>query len=305
MRPVSRVLSFAALALVGCAKLPAPRDPTERLLFRDLERIVTVTATTGWGPDKLEVDGIAKPVLDSTCRVDPLARRALARWLDGEIRRRGGPVEDAYRRAGKDLDAVGDLLVLARVQLVLARAEELANDCPFWLEPEHPFRGRQTSEHRWVVSIGGGGKAIAVRQGDRADVSAGGAGRLVIGRAFADGHALYAGLELGASASFPKNALGERTGLVFGADVVAPLVYRRTFTNTYFELEGGYLARTNELDWRRFDHGVHAGFAFGGRALRTRWVFPNAAIGVSWERTFDDDVTLVKLGGRVTFDLDL
>jgi hypothetical protein len=301
------ILAVAGLALAACGPSPAPRDPTRRALFRDLERHVTVAATTGWGADKLEIEGMLESTLDSVCRVEPLARRSLAGWIEAEIGRRGGPVEKAWRERRKDLSRVEDLLVLTRVQKLLARAEELAGDCPFWLEPEEPFHGRQISEDKFVLTFGGGGKGTVVRQGDRVDLNAGGAGRLLLGRAFTDGHALFAGIELGGSASFPKDETGERGALVIGADWVAPLVYRRTLTNAYFELEAGWLGRSTEDDFSAIDHGIHLGFALGARALRTRIVFPGAAFGVSWERTFQagEDVTLLKLGARVAFDLDL
>lgn len=310
MRPSRAAIGACVLALVAlaaCGQRPAPRDPTARTLFRDLERHVTVAATTGWGSDKLEIEAMLEGALDSVCRVEPLARRSLADWLDAEIRRLGGPVEQAWRERGKDLSSVEDLLVLTRVQRLLSRTEELASDCPFWIEPEHPFRGRQTSEERFVLTIGGGGKGTIVQQGDRVDLNAGGAGRILVGRAFANGHAVFIGGEFGASASFPKDESGERGALVIGADVVAPIVYRRTLTNAFFELEGGWLGRSSEEDFSAFDHGIHIGAAIGARALRTRIVFPGAALGISWERTFQagEDVTLLKVGARVSFDLDL
>ena len=297
----------AAIALAACGRLPAPRDPDTRALFRDLERHVTVAATTGWGVDRLEIEAMLDGALDSACRTDPLARRSLRAWLEAELARRGGPVDQAWRARGKDLSRVEDLLVLTRVKLLLARTEELAGDCPFWLEPEHPFRGRQIVERGFLLAFGGGGKGIAIARGDRVDLSFGGAGRLLFGRAFSGGHALLVGGEIGASAAFPKDAAGERTSLVIGADLVAPIIYRRTITNTYVEVEAGWLGRTSEQDWAAFDHGIHVGAAFGARALRTRFVFPGAALGVSWERTFQggEDVTLLKVGARVTFELDL
>lgn len=304
---IAAVPAVAALALAACGPRPGPRDPSTRALFRDLERHVTVAATTGWGTDRHEIEGMIESTLDSVCRVDPLARRSLAAWLDAEIARQGGPVEKAWRERGKDLSRVEDLLVLTRVKMLLTRAEELAGDCPFWIEPQEPFRGRQISEDRFVLSLGGGGKGTVVTQGERVDLNAGGAGRALLGRTFGDGHALFFGLELGASASFPKDEAGERGALVIGADLVAPLVYRRTLTNAYFELEGGWIGRSTEEDFSAIDHGVHLGFALGARALRTRFVFPGAAFGLSWERTFQagEDVTLLKVGARVAFDLDL
>ncbi len=291
----------------ACSQLPRPTAPSERALFRDLEREVTVTAATGWGVDRIEVEGLMNAALDSACRVDALDRRSLATWLDAEIRRQGGPVDVAWRARGKRLSAVDDLIVLDRIQRVLRRTEELSLDCPFWLEPERPFRGRQISDGRWLLSFGGGGKAILSVQGDRTDAKFGGAGRLLLGRAFTDGHALFAGIEVGASAAFPKDEMGDRTSLEVGGDIVTPIVYRRMLTNAFVEIEGGWLGRTSERDWGAFDHGVHAGFAVGARGLRTRFVFPGAALGLSWERTFldGDDATTIKVGARFVFDLEL
>lgn len=302
-----RAATIAVVVLAACARRPAPVEPTARALFRDLERHVTVAATTGWGADRLEIEDLLESSLDSTCRVAPEARRELRAWLDAEIARLGGPVERAWRERDRELGRVEDLLVLTRVQRLLARAEEMAGECPFWLEPERPFRGRQISERRFMLAFGGGGKLIGVSQGDRSDLNAGGAGRLLVGRALTDGHAVLAGLEGGASAAFPRDEMGERTSLVIAVDLVAPVVYRRTFTNSYLEVEAGWLGRTSERDLNAVDHGVHLGVAFGARALRTRFLFPGAAFGVSWERTFQggDDVTMFKLGARVAFDLDL
>jgi hypothetical protein len=296
-----------AVMLAACSRTPAPKDPTEHALFRDLERQVTVAAATGWGVDKIEIDKLLGPALDSVCRVDVLGRRGLREWLDAEISRNGGPVDKAWRERGKKLSRVGDLLVLDRVRSLLDRADEASLDCPFWLEPENPFTGRQISQHTWEISFGGGGTASALRQGDTQDVSFGGVGRLLFGRMFGNGDGLYAGIEVGGSAQIPKDEMGERTQVVIGADVVTPIVFRRTLTNTYFEFEAGWFGHSTEADWGRVDNGVHIGVAFGGRALRQRFLFPGAALAVAWERLFLDgaDLEIVKIGARVAFDLDL
>lgn len=299
-------LIAAVLLATACSRTPAPKDPTERALFRDLERQVTVAAATGWGVDRLEIEKLLGPGMDSVCRVDVLGRRALREWLDAEIARKGGPVDVAWRARGKKLSKVGDLLVLHRVRLLLDRADHLSLDCPFWLEPENPYRGRQISENRWQVSFGGGGRGSVITQGTDQDFSAGGAGRLLVGRMLDEGNGIYLGAELGASAQFPKDASGSRTTLELGVDFVAPVVYRHTLLNTYFELEGGYVGRATEDDWSAVDHGVHVGVAFGGRALRQRFVFPGAALAFAWERLFLDgeDLTTLRIGARVMFDLD-
>lgn len=299
--------ALAVLVTVAC-RTPAPQEPSERALFRDLERLVTVAETPGWGADRVEIEKLMNPALDSVCRVDALERRALAGWIDAEINRKGGPVEVAYVRRGKKLKAVDDLLVLTRVKLVLARAEELSLDCPFWLEPERPFRGRQVSERAFVISVGGGGKGHIISQGTRQDLGFGGAARLLFGRMFEDGNGLFIGAELNASGSFPRDDMGERTTLQVGADLVTPVVYRHVVTaNTHLEFSGGWLGRSTEADWTAVDHGVHLGFGIGGRALRARFLFPGAALVLSWERTFieGDDRSTIKFGVRGGFDIEL
>jgi hypothetical protein len=307
-----RAVSFAAIVLAstaaGCART-LPADRSGAALYRDLQRLVSVTATSGWEIDRIEVDDMMSAALMSVCQVAPAQRVALLAWVDAESHRRGGPVEDAWRRRGKRLNNVGDLIELARIRMVLARAIDAApGDCPFWLEPEQPFRGRQISDDHWQLSFGGGGKAILVHQGDRSDINFGGAGRIVIGRNVGSRSGLYAGLELGASASFPKDDDGGRGGLELGIDVVTPLVYRYTLVNAYLEGEVGYLARSTESDGG-FEPGVHVGFAIGGRATRKRLLFPGAVLGLSYERTFPDDadaepLNAVKLGFRVALDWD-
>lgn len=293
--------------LAACSRTPAPKDPTERALYRDLERQVTVATATGWGIDRLEIDGMLETALDSVCRVDALGRRGVAQWIDDEIAKRGGPVEKAWRERGKELSKVSELLVLHRVRMLLARADEMSLDCPFWLEPEIPFRGRQISENRWQISLGGGGTASAIQQGEHQDISAGGAGRLLFGRMFSQGDGLYIGAELGGSAQFPKDETGERTSLELGIDLMTPIVYRRTLLNAYWEVEAGWLGHSTEKDWGAIDHGIHVGVAVGGRALRQRFVFPGAALALAWERLFvaGDDLITLKLGARVQFDWDL
>ncbi len=301
------VVLLVAFAASACART-LPRDPSAAALYRDLEREVTVAAAGGWNIDRLEVEDLLADALGSVCRVDPLARRALGVWLGEQIAAAGGPVERAWQARGRRLGKVADLLVLHRVQLLLDSADAAApSDCPFWVELEEPFRGRQISDRRWSIMIGGGGKGMIVHEGDRTDFSAGGAGRLLVGRGFGSRSTVYGGLELGGTASFPKDDLGNRGGLVLGLDVVAPLVYRHTLTNAYLEVEAGWLGRTSEDDLERLDHGVHVGASLGGRALRTRFFFPGAALGLSWERTLTGDaaVTTVKLGARVAFDIDL
>ena len=79
---------------------------------------------------------------------------------------------------------------------------------------------------------------------------------------------------------------------------------RHYWVNSYLELEAGPLWRF--VEDRDTAAGLHVGAAFGVRGLRNRWFTPGAAIAVSYEQTFGDDVVrLLKVGLRVTFDVGL
>ena len=309
MRTSSRLAGLVCAALVvgGCARQLPPKSPSAAL-YRDLECIVTVRQAGGWEIDRLEVEGALSDALMSVCQVEPADRELLAGWLEQRIAAGGGPVEQAYRKRGRKLGKVEGLLELTRIQLLLAAAMASAPaDCPFWLEPRQDFAGRQVGDGRWQVSLAGGGKVLLQRRGDRDDVTGGGAGRILLGRNFGSRLGVLAGIEGGGSADIPPSQNGMSRGLVLAFDLVTPVVARFHLVNSYFEVEGGYLAHFTEED-RDMESGLHVGAAFGARALRTRWFFPGAAFAVTYERTFPDAgaaLQLIKLGLRVTLDVDL
>jgi hypothetical protein len=306
------VLLAASAILLGsaaCAARPLPPEPAAAALYRDLERLVSVRAATGWQIDRIEIEGLLADSLMSTCQVQPAQRVLLRDWLDARITALGGPVERAYQAHGRDLDRVSELLALTRVRMALARTLDAAGaDCPFWLEPRPVFRGRQFSDDRWQISLGGGGTGMVASRGDDRDMQFGGAGRLLFGRNFGSHLALYTGVAVGGSASFPKNESGERSNLVLTIDTAVPAVVRYRMINTYVEAAAGYQARASEADWGDIEHGMQMGVAFGGRATRVRWFFPGAAIDLSYERTFPGDAPalhVVKMGFRAVADFDL
>jgi hypothetical protein len=155
--------------------------------------------------------------------------------------------------------------------------------------------------------LAGSGTASALLQGDDSDISAGGSGRLLFGRMFGTGDGLYLGLDVGGSAQFPKDAAGMRTSLELGVDIMAPVVYRHTLLNAFWEVEAGWVGHASERDWGDVWNGFHVGIAVGGRALRQRFFFPGAALTIAHEHLFldGDDLTMITVGARVQFDVDL
>jgi hypothetical protein len=298
---------LALVAACACART-LPPEKAQASLYRDVQRLVTLRDAAGWQIDRFEIQAMLAETLMSVCRVPPDDRTALLAWLDMRIHALGGPIEAAYSARGNDLGAVEDLLELTRIRKTLETALAMADeDCPFWIDPSPRFAGRQISDDRWQLSTGGGGKAIATHQGSETDLRFGGAGRLLVGRNFGSRWAVYVGAEAGGNAGFPKNPDGDRSSLVLGLDLVAPVVARYTLVNSYLELEAGYVAHLTEEDWRDVDHGVHLGVGFGGRASRVRWFFPGAVFGISYEHIFENGAPMhtLKMGFRVALDLDL
>jgi hypothetical protein len=296
------VLLFGAMVQACGGALPS--DPGAAILHRDMERLVELAGAEGWGVDRVEIEETLPGALMSVCQTTPETRTRLLAWLDVQMAARGGTPREAYEAAGRDLDAIDTLLSLSRIRQLLARSIEVAAaDCPFWLHPDAHFAGRQILDDRWLLSVGGGGKGIFVRQSGFMDLNFGGAGRALLGRAFGRYATLFSGLEVGGSAAFPKNQDGERGDVQIAADLVVPVVYRHRRVNSYWELEGGYVAHVVENE-SKVAHGMRLGVALGATSSRRRWLFPGAAFGVSYERIQTDDVLhFLKLGFRVAIDI--
>ena len=303
------MLRLCPLMLLICPWLVAcfgalPPQESSASLHRDLERLVELTNAEGWTVDRIEVEETLPDALSSVCRTTPEIRTQLLSWLDTKIAAKGGSPREIYEAKGRDLDAIEDLLSLTRIRMLLARSIEVAEaDCPFWLHPKGRFQGHQILDDRWLLSVGGGGKGIGVRQDGDSDLNFGGAGRILVGRAFGPHATLFTGMEIGGSASFPKDDLGERGDLALAVDVVVPLIYRHRMVNSYWEVEAGYVAHLEEGQ-PETAHGGHFGLSVGASGARRRWLFPGAAFGIGYEQIHaDDTLHVLKMGFRVVLDL--
>ena len=297
--------AVAACMLVSGCLQTLPKHTATKSLYRDLQRMVGLNTVVGWEIDRVEYRELLSDALMSVCRVPVDKRADLVSWLDARIIKLGGPVETAYEKRGRKLAKVQTLLELTRIRGLLTTTMAAAKkDCPFWIRPNDNFRGRQLTDNRWLLSLGGGGKAIGVVRNGTAALSGGGAGRLLFGRAFGSRWTILAGGEFGGSGEFPREQ-GVEDGVVLSLDLVTPLVIRYRFVNAYVELEAGYLYRFTDAS-EGSASGGHIGIAFGGRASRRRIVFPGAVFGVALERTFPKlgkGITLIKIGFRAVIDL--
>lgn len=288
------------LSVMSCAR-NLPTEPSTAHAYQDFERLVALEQATGWENDSDKVDGLVPEALGTLCRTSAPYREQLGVWLASEKNRLGGEPKELFEQ-GRTFDSLKENLLIHRMQLLYDHSMKRMDECPFWIRPRDPFAGRQILDDHWVFSFGGGGKGIFVAQNGVTDINGGGAGRFLIGRAHGPSWMWMVGLEIGASASFARDTEGDRSTLVFGVDVVSPLVLRYRLVNSYFEVEAGYLAQ--RLEGEELASGIHVGVGIGANSARKRWVLPGAALGLSYERTFGEiPAHFLKIGFRVAIDV--
>ncbi|WP_437736001.1 hypothetical protein [Sorangium sp. So ce1335] len=304
----------------------APRDLAVVGLLVDLEKMVEVQQSLGWTIDRYELDEIMSPALMSVCSATPETRVAALAALDRRIRELGGPVEEAFRRRGGDLDEVADLLFATRVRALLHEAmrraghgddtrltsdargtrapRETSTECPFWLRPSPAFRGRETDAYRTTLNLEGGGLgALEAAQG-RVLLGAGGSARLLLGRGINERWTFLAGGEFGGTAQFEQTETKTRFPIRFTAAL--PMVLRYHARTWHYEGELASIAYFTQDDLR-VSPGLRVGTLIGVSALRVRGIMPWAGVGVAVEHVLETHQRPaqwnIKAGARVGFDL--
>jgi hypothetical protein len=308
---LAAMVALAVLFLGACATPALPEPPVQRALVRDVARVVDVRQKVGWLLDDTEVDGALPDVMPSACRVSESDRAASLAWLDARVASLGGQPAEAWRRAGKDLDKIADLLLFTRTRLVLARADQSVRDgkCPFWIEPEPNFDGTQTLANRWMFGAEAGGRLIIGAENGVLGYGAGGGGRVLLGYGLNERNALFFGLEVGGGARFTSVPIGERVAIPdFLAIAAAPVIGRRSISLSGFvEAEVGPMAYFNQVEGI-VEPGLRVGVGIGGSYLRLkRGLLPRFTFGILLDHApgWNDGVTITQLsaGLRAGFDL--
>ncbi|WP_437969688.1 hypothetical protein WMF04_10510 [Sorangium sp. So ce260] len=290
----------------------APRDLAVVGLLVDLEKMVEVQQSLGWTIDRYEIDEIMSPALMSVCSATPETRAAALAALDRRILELGGPVEEAFRRRGGDLDEVADLLFATRVRALLAEAMRRARgagdapaDCPFWLRPSPAFRGRETDAYRTTLNVEGGGIVVLEGADGRVLPGAGGSARLLLGRGIDERWTFLAGGEFGGTAQFEQTETKTRFPISFVAAL--PMVLRHHAGTWHYEGELASLAYFTQDDLS-VSPGLRAGALLGVSSLRMRGVMPWAGLGIAVEHVLETHRRPAqwnfKGGARVGFDWD-
>ncbi|MEZ4227611.1 MAG: hypothetical protein R3B89_00520 [Polyangiaceae bacterium] len=276
---------LAATLTQGALASEPPReasafDSATRGLLLDVERILDSQEGSGWFMDQHELDEAYPTLLESVCRSPLAARRAALRELEREAKQAGDPRE-AFAKHHELDDATQEALHATRaLQLFQAALDGAEADCPFWVEQDAEFSGRQTDNGRWTLNLETGG-VLQVRQTEGSwTYGGGGAGRVLAGKNFGGPLTLLFGGEFGGGAMLKPNT--DPSEFVLNYFPAAPLIFRIRNGSWHYELETAGVSLF-QADNGNVSFGGRIGAGIGLWALRTRNVLPWAGFAVAYE----------------------
>lgn len=260
-------------------------------LLADVERIVSVEQSLGWFVDRTAYEEVLPAMLQSVCRTSPAARIE-ARTELARRSRELGSARQLFVFAGRRLDGKAKEALFVERQLgalehAMARADA---DCPFFVQPEPDFIGRQTDRNRFTLSLETGGMIQIRRTEGDWTFGGGGTGRILPGYGFGGAITVLAGAEFGGGAMIRPGAVP--TQLAINYFPAIPVVVRFHDVSWHYDLELAPVALF-QADDQDFSYGVRLGGAIGVAALRTRGFLPWAGLAMAWERYFES-------GGRAS-----
>jgi hypothetical protein len=257
-------------------------------LLGDVERIIAGEESEGWFSDTEAFRGIDEPLLESVCRTTPRAREIALATLR-EHRRAAGDPRELFRRAGELTDDAETALTLERQVRGLERAvARTADECPFWIRPERPFRGLQTDRHRITLSLETGGNVQLRETEGQWTFGGGGLGRILPGYGLDGRYTVLAGVELGGGAMIRPGTSASQ--FVINYFPAIPLVLRTRRLTWHYDIETAAVALF-QADDTQVSFGGRIGGAFGFSTLRRRNILPWAGVAIAYEH-------YVRSGGR-------
>lgn len=280
-----RLLALAVLVAAGCAPLPQTQAP--RGLYVDLRKAVILQEQEDWIVDRLEVADALEGVMGSVCASTRETREDLRAWIDTQIEAEAGPgmagdpspSRQLYEQAGEMNGDIEDIRTLERVRLLLEAGEDSATDCPYWLEEDVEFAGREGDESRFVILAESLGGAALRWGGGTTEIGGGGGARVMLGYGFSRRLTIAIGGEVGASGTLPETDDGSRTFEAVAASAV-PILFRITDVSRHFDIE---------LTWRTLypegpaRHGMRLGIGYGLSTPRVASFMPYALLWIGYE----------------------
>lgn len=259
-------------------------EPGIDALVFDIARIVDAEENSGWLIDENALRSLHAAVMESVCRASVETRRLALSRLEREQVALGASRE-LFRRAGSLTDQVEVALSAERRLAALREGVAAASQCPFWLEPEAEFRGRQSVRERFIVNFDTGGTVQLRRAEGQWTIGAGGFGRLLAGYGFTH-VSLLAGIEFGGGALLEPRT--EPTQFVINYIPAVPLIVRLHQNAWHLDLEAapvGLFQPSNTA----LSYGVRAGVTVGFSSLRLRGILPWVGLGAATEYHFEND----------------
>ncbi len=269
----------ASGSVAPSAPVQVPPDPEGVAgILADVRRIVSAYESDGWFSDSNMYSEILPTMLQTVCRATQGARNGALKQLAA---RRPADPEQLYHRAGGELtDQVEQALTREREYQVLQRALSVADEeCPFWVEPELAYPGRQTVRNQWAIHLEGGGLAQLRLADSKLALGGGGSGRLLLGRGLGDHWSLLGGLELGGGALLRSNSDGQFTINYIPA---IPVVIRHRSQQWLYDLELAPVGLFQSHD-THISYGGRVGIMVGVSVLEAQGFLPWAGVAVLGE----------------------
>jgi hypothetical protein len=206
LQALSRSTFGLALLCSACATLP--HDRSAQALYIDAQKALNGESRLGWTVDRVEIEQAAAETEPSACRVRREVRADLLRFIEQRIQKQGGPAEAQFNR-GRDIDELDDVLELERLHRLLENVEgHLAEDCPFWLKPEHEFEGYHSTSRRLVlIAESMGGASLLFTKG-QVRAGGGGSARILVSYGFSPNLQWALGIEGGGDAVLDEGKEG-------------------------------------------------------------------------------------------------
>lgn len=307
---------MAAASSARADDAPPPPSAGEELqktvdsLVFDVRKIVEVQAAAGWKIDRYEYEKMMPDTLLSVCRTTDETRSLAIATLEREVKKLGGPLDEALRQNGNKIGKLKPLLFATRVAYTLKEAVRRApSECPMWVTPERTFRSVQTGVDRFTLTVEGGGMGLlqysAVHPKGTLGwtLGGGGGGRLLLGRGFGHEWSVRTGVEVSVIALVQRDKNSTSLPLQFNGAV--PLILRYTDISWHYNFEVAPLAMFTESD-PGLRYGFRVGLMIGISALQVRSFIPWAGVGGAAEvfPEADGRSTLVNLRGGVRAGLD-
>lgn len=267
-------------ALAACAT-PAPDDRHERALYLDFSRIVETRQAVEWFVDQREVEEVAPSAMRSSCRVDPALQLRVMAWTEQRIADLGGPARLQFKRDGKAMSDLREVVTLERTLQTLQYAYKHDGDCPFWIEHEAFFTGVHNDEGHFVLLLESGGSGAVLVQKDKISLGGGGSGRALAAWGASEYLTLGIGAEVGGNGTISEEK-GGKQDVAATVAVGVPLLLRFIYHERLYDLD---LAAVNLGTYTaiEFNPGFRVAVGTGLATVRTGWFMPVGVVQLAYE----------------------